>query len=420
MKYIAGYYPMDLGCDPELFISRETGKVRKRRAIVGSEAIIPPDGLEASYGSKIVRDGVQVELHPVQSHCRANLSNSLQYVFRALDNQISKTNKEQDTNLAADFRSVVKLSKGDLAKLSPEARILGCTPSKNVYGRKHIQKDGTRFLSRSAAGHIHFGYEAHRDLIDPKRFVHLLDALVGNTMVLVDRDPLAPERRKIYGRAGEYRTPEHGLEYRTLSNFWLKNYKLMSLATGMAKLAFRIASQASGVLDKKAYINNGQYTHTYIFDAEEQIMKNVDLKKIELAINTNDFDLAKANYEQAVRPFLETVTNGDGLEAANLSDFDFFVDKIRAAELAGADDPIKVWFPEDPLTHWITKKEGHNTGWESWLDSYVRQERLSKATMKAFMPAVMPPFEQPVINAPAFILEEDPIYNQPFGAAIIN
>ena len=75
---------------------------------------------------------------------------------------------------------------------------------------------------------------------DPLLAVKILDIVVGNTCVIMDRAPSQVERRKVYGRAGEYRLPAHGIEYRTLSNFWLRSYQLTHLVFSLARFAINI------------------------------------------------------------------------------------------------------------------------------------------------------------------------------------
>lgn len=365
-------YTLHLGCDPELFISTEVGKVRKRQAIVGSEFVIPPEGLKDTYNqAELVRDGVQVEMHPKPSWCRANISNYVQAGFRTLDSAVKEASTRIGIPLKVDFRSVVRLTPGDLKKLSVESQRLGCIPSKNVYGRKNVEKDGTKYLVRSAAGHIHFGCDRFKQAVpDPTRLVKVCDVLIGNTCVLVDRDPMAATRRRVYGRAGEYRLPTHGLEYRTLSNFWLHSYPLMSMVFGLAKAAFHIVSS-------HGYVEGPYSKGTYMLDAEERLMKNVDLKRVEQAINTGDWELAKANYDEWVKPMLADLSYDNGIDYKYLEDFEYFTAKIREAELRGDEQPLKVWFPDDPLKHWMTKPEGHVQGWERWLSQRVRAKRLA-------------------------------------------
>lgn len=409
MKALPNVFTVHMGCDPELFLSKEVGRVRKRQSILGSELVIPEQGL-GLIGSQVVRDGVQIELHPWFSHCRANLSNQIQICFRTLRDGLVK-----HPGTKVDFRQVVTLTPGELNKLTPRARELGCMPSNNIYGRPHIQKDGTKFRERSAAGHIHLSAVGAE--LRAKPLVALLDMFVGNTMVLVDRDPLAAQRRKTYGRAGEYRTKSAShIEYRTLSNFWLHNYKLMSLAFGLAKVALLIHLTDKAVpawLDshpsRKAQTK--WYNDTYWMNAQKEILSSVKLKNFELAINNNDFDLAMENYKTVVRPILANLQTEYGISSGTVGRFDAFVAKIREAELAGKTknrEYLRVWFPDDPMQHWLTKPEGHATGWENWLISNVPN---IPTTVKAVM--TIPVVEKTVApTGQPYFIDGTPIYKQ--------
>jgi hypothetical protein len=54
--------------------------------------------------------------------------------------------------------------------------------------------------------------------------VKQLDAYLGIPSLEWDKDTL---RRRLYGKAGAFRPKPYGVEYRTLSNAWLKNEMLV-------------------------------------------------------------------------------------------------------------------------------------------------------------------------------------------------
>lgn len=344
-----------LGCDPEIFISRLT---RSGTSIVtGSERLIPvPDSLTVASSNTVVRDGVQVELHPAPSSCRAYLSNHLQICFRELRDMLAK-----HPEISVNFSQVVKMKKVELDRLSEESRQLGCLPSENYHGAPSMVVKGL-VTTRSAAGHIHIGsYFLTGDRLKLDPFVPLLDILVGNLSVLIDRDPDAAERRKLYGRAGEYRLPPHGLEYRTLGNFWLRSYPLMSFVMGMTQMAYQMAHL--NVLFTHHFSRElCEIDNTIHHDMAQRIIAASDLKQVEAAINTNDFDLAWDNY-QRIRPLLETISSKVGLSHHSLHLFDHFVKM-------GMDH----WFTDDPITHWCNKPEGHGHGWEAFLRGTVQTD----------------------------------------------
>jgi hypothetical protein len=112
----------------------------------------------------------------------------------------------------------------------------------------------------------------------PQRLIPLMDLLIGIPSVLLDRDKNAKERRKQYGKAGDFRFQPHGLEYRTLSNFWIKAYPLTSFVMGMSKMAFMIVNNDIS--------NNNTKGQDYIFE-------EIDKKDIIYAINNNDYKTAR-------------------------------------------------------------------------------------------------------------------------------
>jgi hypothetical protein len=332
-----------LGTDPEGFIVDQMGKV------CGSEHFIPEDGLKVIYpspydsscnenGGSIVRDGIQFELHPRPTHCR-------QVLGREIANALIKLKSLLGEKHSISFATTVDVDKTELENLSPSSRRLGCSPSLNVYGATPLGVDPETYPVRSAGGHIHFGL---RELptLDKLRIVPLLDILVGNTSILFDQDLRAAERRKVYGRAGEYRLPSHGLEYRTLSNFWLQSYELMSLFFGLARAAVTIES------------DSGDNKHSYA----DELIESVDLAKVIQAINTADKNLAFANF-LAIVPFIKRRIN-TLVSPINRYTVDKFVDFFQANEHVRSNRHM-VHYSYQNWTH-IPNKE-KIPGWEAYF-----------------------------------------------------
>lgn len=333
---------INVGCDPELFI-------KKNGSIIGSEKILPKNGLAYSTG-KIIIDGVQAELNPAPSYCRVFLGGYISDAFKSLKQILDK-----DNTLSLDFTTSVTVDPKEMDTLSPENKVLGCTPSKSIYGRVGLGvKDVKAFFDRSLGGHIHLSGgepDADKAIRNYEKMVAVMDILVGNTCVLLDRNTGNVIRRKTYGRAGEYRTPEHGIEYRTLSSFWLKSYQLMSMVMGLSKQAVCIVAS----------------------DHCDEFIASVDMDKIKQAINDNNFDLAMSNFNSMLPKLLEITPSEEStgyhdnkfsLTSKNISDFFFFVEK-----------GIDYWFKEDPLTHWIKFEDVSSLlGFERFLLEVVRKE----------------------------------------------
>jgi hypothetical protein len=41
-------------------------------------------------------------------------------------------------------------------------------------------------------------------------------------------------------------------------------------------------------------------------------------------------------------------------------------------------EDLGYWFKDDPLQHWIHLPEGHETGWEAWVENVVYQDMRDK------------------------------------------
>jgi len=348
------YRQIYLGCDPEFFFT-------KNGEVCGSEKVISETGLvSGSYTikSKIVRDGVQAELNPSPNTCRANLGNEISRCFRELYQKI-----KDDKELSLDFSQIVKVSKKELESLSAKSREFGCAPSNNIYKGEStkIKVNGDTYKYRLAGGHIHLGRfvgnweqasmynKVNKAIDDPKRLVPLLDILLGNTCVMMDKDPNAKKRRKLYGKAGEYRTPPHGLEYRTLSNFWLQSYQLFSFVTGMARLSVLILANSIEGSD----------------ELEKSITSKVKMSKITKAINNNDYELAYENYckiEQSILEMTKKKTDYP-INQDTYKEFKHFITK-----------PLNYWFKENPLESWMKLPDGHGRGWESFSRDQIKHD----------------------------------------------
>lgn len=133
------------------------------------------------------------------------------------------------------------------------ARIAGCNPEWDVYSLQMIEPpsklidsmDGYyQFKSpfRTAGGHIHVGSNFLLNQLKTLSFIRMMDLFVGIPSIFLDSDPTSKKRRKAYGKAGSHRTPEYGIEYRTLGNFWLSSPKLVELIYDLTTFAVEFTS----------------------------------------------------------------------------------------------------------------------------------------------------------------------------------
>lgn len=368
-KLVGGTVSVLFGSDPELFLANESG-------IIGAEKVIPKEGLAtvASSGwpypegtSKgIVLDGVQVELHPPPAHCRQTFSASLAAIFSTLNETLKKS------GATASFEPVVQVSKKEMDTLSDSAKALGCMPSLNAHNASATVKLSKRDERvRSAGGHIHLGSQAivryHADTREMNLLASCEDILVGLPCVMIDRDPHAAKRRKVYGRAGEYRLPSYGFEYRTLSNFWLRHYHLLSFVLAQARTAVNVWVTGTPTFSSIA---------PYDKNTRDELLSLVDMKQVAKAINTNSLELAAEEWAK-VKPWIAgrlTAIHSGLCTREQLEDFEYFAAKIQ-------EHGLSYWFPEEPMVHWTGRgsvRPGYG-GFESFLASVVHNARVDAA-----------------------------------------
>lgn len=150
--------------------------------------------------------------------------------------------REKDKKAKLSIKSAWKIGKQEMKEVSKEHAQFRCSTSSNVYGDVGESPDPREYLWRFAGGHVHIGcYKKPLPVME--EIVRGLDGVLGLAAVSMAAGYDSPERRRMYGRAGEYRLPSHGLEYRVLSNFWLCDPLIYHLTFELARLATAFAEQ---------------------------------------------------------------------------------------------------------------------------------------------------------------------------------
>lgn len=217
-----------LGSDPEIFVEDSKGNVIPAFTFLGSKE--KPNKI--NEGGMLYWDGFQAEFTTPATSC---LDSQTFYVQRALRTLASLLTKV-DPAAKISARTVMPLSADHLEKSKEEHVQFGCMPSLNIYGMEGAKMNGREVPFRPAGGHIHFGIGQKTDK-QISDIVKALDAVIGVACVSLFEKYDDPKRRQLYGLAGEYRLPSHGLEYRTLSNAWIFHPLLMNLVNDTARKA---------------------------------------------------------------------------------------------------------------------------------------------------------------------------------------
>jgi hypothetical protein len=204
---------MRLGADPEVFLvdPNKGGKHISAIGLIGADKWNPLQLEDLPKGFTIQEDNVALEfgIPPAASaeefvkHINTVMKESLQYVYTGLSfSKLSCTVFDQDQ------------------MEHPMAHVFGCEPDFNAWTEKENKKPKPPHEHmRSAGGHIHVETEQK-----PFHVVKLMDLFISVPAVLMDT---GFERKSIYGKAGACRIKPYGVEYRTPSNFWIFDDKLI-------------------------------------------------------------------------------------------------------------------------------------------------------------------------------------------------
>ena len=206
-----------VGCDPEVF-------VKKGGTFLSAFGLIKGDKANPQKVPKgaVQVDGMALEFNIDPADSEDSFSLNVQSVFQTM------------RDMVPDYEVIacpVAHFDAEYMKSQPkEALELGCDPDYNAWtGDANIKPNGNRPM-RTASGHVHIGWTNDEDIHSADHInschmvVRQLDFYLGLPSILYDKDAL---RREMYGKAGCCRIKSYGVEYRTMSNAWLKSEKLM-------------------------------------------------------------------------------------------------------------------------------------------------------------------------------------------------
>lgn len=206
-----------LGSDPELFtIDRSTGKLS---SVAGKLGCDKWNKRTYSADVRIQEDNVLVEFDTNPQGSMEAFMKNLSDGLKACEEVVNEVNHDIAPNISSHIYSM-----DELKSFHKSVFTFGCEPDYNALtGMVNPKPTSVDPGLRSAGGHVHFGY---RDLL-PKGMDFsqsqaivgvMADYYLGLYSVLEDMDN---RRRELYGKAGSIRMKDYGIEYRSLSNFWI-------------------------------------------------------------------------------------------------------------------------------------------------------------------------------------------------------
>lgn len=211
---------IEVGCDPELFLRNTESKfISSIKKFGGSKTRPAPIG-ENCY---VQEDNVALEFNIPPAKTVEAFVSSIEYSLKELSVRAEKLQLSLAIVPAAHF------DKDQLR--DPKAKVFGCDPDFNAWTKtKNDPPHCSDASLRSAGGHIHVGcvrWLNDNPILKAHDVARAMDVFLGIPSLLLDTDRT---RRQLYGKAGAFRPKPYGMEYRTLSNFWIRSEALRKWA----------------------------------------------------------------------------------------------------------------------------------------------------------------------------------------------
>lgn len=249
---------MRLGSDPEVFLQDASGKPISAIGYINADKWNPLQIPDMPAGFTLQEDNVSLEYGvPPAASAQEFIDNI---------NAVMAKSKEWIPNLSFSKLSCIVFPEDQMEH--PLAHIFGCEPDFNAWAlRPNKAPRPPHPFMRSAGGHVHV--ETQKPPID---VVRAMDLFLGVPSVLMDN---GEDRKKLYGSAGAHRVKPYGVEYRTLSNFWIFEDRLIKWVWDNTARALECEFDVSAYADKilEAINNNNK-------EVAESLVKELSLEVI--------------------------------------------------------------------------------------------------------------------------------------------
>ena len=248
-----------VGSDPEMQLINRNGEVISAIDLIPGTKENP---FKTKHGS-VQWDNIFAEVNSLPS------KNADEFVLHhhLILNDLRDIIKPLDLNL----QFMASVLAGPSLLSDPRANQAGCDPDFSAWELcPNEPADYSVTSIRASGGHLHCSFDQAKGEDGEEnriKFVRALDLVLGVPSTIHDRDT---DRRKYYGKAGSFRpkySDQHGydgVEYRTLSNFWLKSDDLMRMVFSGVELVHNNLDHFSSLAEQFkddiiSIINNGDY-----------------------------------------------------------------------------------------------------------------------------------------------------------------
>lgn len=212
-----------IGCDPELFCfeGESTQPISVHNLIPGDKKSPYP-----VPGGAIQVDGTSAEFNIDPAATRKDFLKNIRRVSNILENAV----KAKNPSFSLKAIPSVFFAENYFNSLPESAKALGCEPDYNAYTNNVNPKPNADNFMRTGSGHVHIQFLPDElKTSDPLSKEHMdrccslvkeLDAVLYFQSKYWDSDTT---RQELYGKPGAFRPKSYGLEYRVLSNAWLRS-----------------------------------------------------------------------------------------------------------------------------------------------------------------------------------------------------
>jgi hypothetical protein len=229
-----------IAADPEMFVTNSrTGEVSSVAGLLGCSK----EEKMHFADFRLQEDNVLVEFDIDPQTTSTEFSGNIERAIM----QCAKT--VQDKGFFLTDIASHEYTKKELMSFDKSAFVFGCNPDTNIRNGIQNRMPKAKQGLRTAGGHIHLGWEhlnMYKNILPLREQQHrvgaMCDYFLGLESLSLDHDE---RRRELYGKAGAARLKSYGLEYRSLSNFWIFKPELRDWAFKKSKELFEVAMNES-------------------------------------------------------------------------------------------------------------------------------------------------------------------------------
>lgn len=351
-------YRPTIGSDPEIFVLNEHDVVIPAFEFLPSKSMASAEtderngGYERNFIGKAFYDGFQAEWTTKAGiSCIGFLTDDVRSGMKKVLEEARKVNPNATLTIA----SVVDLPDNAVSKYDKSYFELGCARSYSAYDEEPLTLSAPELLPyRSAGVHMHFKPMEVGNFNQPEfapvviRMIKSMDRILGVALTSLGEGFHDRRRRKLYGRAGEFRC-NHTIEYRVPDTIMLSHPTTFNLMWDLGRTAFSL----------------GQKGLDFLWEADED--------EVRTCINESDVPLARKILNHNL-PMLKRMLEFSYGDYAAQHGVNAIMNGISSV-IACPTDVIANW-RLNPSDYWISEGKGHADyiDWRQAANSFLRMK----------------------------------------------